>query len=123
VIGGIPVIAGLLIESAPWKPLSTHAAAALTFTIALPMVFCHWAFTRLVLLLPAGIVSIATMLVPVIGVFSGMLILRERPQPADYVALVLIVAALAIVLLRPAALSRPAGATVASASAQVPARD
>jgi len=33
-----------------------------------------------------------------VGVFSGMLVLGERPQWSDFAALVLVVAALAVVL-------------------------
>jgi drug/metabolite transporter (DMT)-like permease len=41
------------------------------------------------------------MMIPVIGVFSGMLLLGENPHWQDYAALVLVVASLATVLLPP----------------------
>jgi threonine/homoserine efflux transporter RhtA len=34
------------------------------------------------------------MMIPVVGVFSSMLILGEHPVPTDWVALVLVIAAL-----------------------------
>jgi O-acetylserine/cysteine efflux transporter len=36
--------------------------------------------------------------VPVVGVFAGILVLGERPGPAEWVALALVVAALVAVL-------------------------
>jgi len=38
-------------------------------------------------------------MIPIVGVFSGMLLLGEQPQWSDLAALVLVVAALAVVLL------------------------
>jgi threonine/homoserine efflux transporter RhtA len=40
-------------------------------------------------------------MIPVVGVFSGMLVLGETPRWQDYVALFLVVGALATVLLPP----------------------
>jgi drug/metabolite transporter (DMT)-like permease len=37
-------------------------------------------------------------MIPVVGVFSAMLLLGERPQWTDFAALALVVAALAVVL-------------------------
>jgi len=39
------------------------------------------------------------LMIPIVGVFSGMLLLGEHPQWSDLAALVLVVAALAVVLL------------------------
>jgi drug/metabolite transporter (DMT)-like permease len=39
--------------------------------------------------------------VPVVGVFSGMLVLGERPHWQDFLALLLVLAAIATVLLPP----------------------
>jgi len=38
-------------------------------------------------------------MIPIVGVFSGMLVLGERPQWSDFAALALVVAALAVVLM------------------------
>src|SRR5712692_2050254 len=43
--------------------------------------------------------SLSTLMIPIVGVFSGMLLLGEHPQWSDLAALVLVVAALAVVLL------------------------
>jgi threonine/homoserine efflux transporter RhtA len=40
-------------------------------------------------------------MIPIVGLFSGMVILGERPQWQEYAALVLVIAALATVLVPP----------------------
>ena len=48
---------------------------------------------------PASIAALSTMMIPVVGVFSGMLVLGEQPQWQEYVALILVTMALATVLI------------------------
>lgn len=100
VIGGIPVVIGALIfGGTDWKPLSFKATMAMLYVVIVAMVFCHWAFMRLVTMLPATITGISSLMVPVVGVFSGMIMLGEQPAAADWGALVLILCALAVILL------------------------
>ena len=47
--------------------------------------------------------------VPVVGIFAGMLFLDERPGPSEWIALVLVIAALVAVLRAP----KPAAAPTA----------
>ena len=56
---------------------------------------------RLATILPPVVSSLSVMFIPVIGVFSGMMILGERPAWQDYAALVSILMAIMAVL-RPA---------------------
>jgi drug/metabolite transporter (DMT)-like permease len=49
--------------------------------------------------LPPAASGLSVMLIPVLGVFSGMWILGEQPHWQDYVALALILVALTTVLL------------------------
>ena len=98
-VGGIPVLVGAaLFGGTDFKPLSVKATLALAYVIFVAMVFCHWAFMRLVTMLPATITGISSLTVPVVGVFSGMLVLGEKPGAAEWSALVLILAALAVVM-------------------------
>jgi drug/metabolite transporter (DMT)-like permease len=78
---------------------------------------CYWAFTKIAQSAPAGVSGLSSLMVPVVGVFSGAVVLGETPRWSDYAALVLVVGSLATVLIptkrfvRPAAepAERPAG--------------
>jgi drug/metabolite transporter (DMT)-like permease len=99
-LGGIPVLLGaILLGGDQRNALSGRALLALVYVILVAMVFCHWAFMRLVTMLPASITGISSLAVPVVGVFSGMWILGEQPRVAEWGALALIVGALAVILL------------------------
>lgn len=101
-VGGVPVIVGMLLWGTPATLLeiSWRAAWAFAFVLALPMLFCHYAWFKTVSLLPAGIAAIGTLAIPALGVLSSALLLDEAVGPAEIGALVLVVAALALVLLR-----------------------
>ena len=47
------------------------------YLIALPMIFCQWAYYKVVSLFPAAIAAIGTLAVPIVGVYSSALILGE----------------------------------------------
>jgi drug/metabolite transporter (DMT)-like permease len=100
-LGGIPVVMGaLFFESAGFSlNVSAKAIFALTYTILFPMIYCHWAYFKLIRIFPAGIAAIGTLAIPVVGVFSSTLILNEPVGISEMVALVLVVAALTIALL------------------------
>ena len=51
--------------------------------------------------------SLSSLPVPVVGVFSGMLFLGERPGPSEFIALALVLASLFAVLFQPAEKERP----------------
>ncbi|MEO8136798.1 MAG: DMT family transporter [Betaproteobacteria bacterium] len=98
-LGGIPVVLGaILFGGTEFTPLSVKATFALVYVVFVAMVFCHWAFMRLVQMLPATITGISSLTVPVVGVFSGMVMLGEKPGMADWAALVLILCALAVIM-------------------------
>jgi drug/metabolite transporter (DMT)-like permease len=100
-LGGIPVVMGALFFEPAGFSLNVSAKAifALTYTILFPMIYCHWAYFKLIRIFPAGIAAIGTLAIPVVGVFSSTLILNEPVGISEMVALVLVVAALTIALL------------------------
>jgi len=69
------------------------------YNLLVAFLFCYWAWTRIAIVAPVGVSSLSVMMIPVVGVFSGMLVLGETPRWQDYVALFLVVGALATVLL------------------------
>jgi drug/metabolite transporter (DMT)-like permease len=106
-VGGLPLVAGaLVLESDRWGPVGSAAVVGLLYNMFIAFVLCYWAFYKLVALAPAGVSALGTLMIPVVAVFSGMLILGERPGWHDYAALLLILAALATVLVPSGALRR-----------------
>jgi drug/metabolite transporter (DMT)-like permease len=74
---------------------------ALAYSATIPMVLCHWAWNRLVVG-PAGVAVIGTLMIPVVGVMSSAPLTGETIGGREILSLVLVVAALAIVLVLPA---------------------
>jgi drug/metabolite transporter (DMT)-like permease len=101
-IGAIPIVlAALLFEdgSLDLTRLSTPALLGVVYNMLIAFIFCQWAWIKIALVAPVGVSTVGTLLVPVVGVFSGALVLGERPHWQDYAALVLVGLAIASVLL------------------------
>jgi drug/metabolite transporter (DMT)-like permease len=98
-------------ERGPFNPfaLSVGPMLGVLYNLLVAFLFCYWAWTRIALVAPVGVSSLSVMMIPVVGVFSGMLVLGETPRWQDYVALVLVVGALATVLLPPRGTKVPGG--------------
>jgi drug/metabolite transporter (DMT)-like permease len=101
-LGGGPVMAGALsLDWGHWHPISIAATGALLYNMFIAFVFCHWAWFKIATTAPASIAALSTMMIPVIGVVSGMLVLGEQPHWQEYAALLLVTLSLATVLISP----------------------
>lgn len=99
-LGGIPLVIGALVFDPPhWRPVGTGSAIGLAYNLIVAFIICHWLWFRIVTLAPAGVSALGTLMIPVVGVTSGMLVLGERPGWTEFSALGLILAALATVLI------------------------
>jgi drug/metabolite transporter (DMT)-like permease len=81
--------------------LSARAWFAILYNIFLAGTLAHWAWFTLVRTLPVAVSSMSSLPVPIVGVFSGMLVLGERPGAAEWAALVFVIAAMYLVLRAP----------------------
>ncbi len=94
--------------------LSATAWFAILYNIVFAGTIAHWAWFTLARTLPVAVSSLSSLPVPVVGVFAGMIVLGERPGPAEWIALGLVVSALVAVLWPgKGAKSPPAAAPVA----------
>jgi drug/metabolite transporter (DMT)-like permease len=109
-LGGLPIVLAVPFEEGSFSPLGlgSGALAALVYSVVVAFVFSYWAWNRAVTALPVVVSSLSSLLVPLVGVFSGMLVLGERPAWTDFTALALITGAVATVLLPPLAPARGA---------------
>ncbi len=108
ILGSIPVVLGGLI----FEPVSGifriphQAIFATAYMVVIPIVFCNWAWFKVVQLFPTSIAAIGTLAVPVVGVLSSAAALGEPIGLQEIAALVLLTAALSIVMLKPEGFSR-----------------
>ena len=96
-LGGIPLAIGAAIVdfntvSFPglWPIL------ALIYNIFVAAAFCLYAYFEVVRIFPVGITTIGVMIAPVVGVFSGAALLGEPLGLFEYLALALVLAAIAL---------------------------
>lgn len=100
-IGGVAAGIGMLIfEGLPLpKSLSPRVWAALGFHILGAQALAYFLWFSIIARLPAGIASLGTLMVPAVGVVGSVLLLGERPGLADWIGLVLVVAASGTIML------------------------
>ena len=103
-VGAVVITPGaMLLEPIPdLTQLSGRAVIALAYLFVLPMIFCQWAYFKVVRLFPAAIAAIGTLAVPIIGVYSSAIILGEPVGWTEFLAMALICSALVSVLVIPA---------------------
>jgi drug/metabolite transporter (DMT)-like permease len=110
-IASVPVLAlALVFERGSFNPftLSVWPMIGALYNIVVAFNFCYWAWTKIATEAPVGVSSLATMMIPVVGVFSSAVVLGEVPHWQDYAALALVVASLGTVLIPTSATREPA---------------
>lgn len=99
-IGGLPIMVGaLFLDWGRWHPIGTAATIGLVYNMTFVFIFCYWAWFKIAAAAPPGVSSLSTLMIPVVGVFSGIWLLGESPEWQEYVALALVIASLATVLI------------------------
>jgi len=68
----------------------------LLYNIFIGAAFCLYAYFEVIRIFPVGIATIGVMIAPVIGVFSGAIVLGEPLGLAEFIALTLVLAAIAL---------------------------
>ena len=98
------VVMGLLtlvFEHGAWRAPEPHVWASIGYNAVGVFGFAHAAWFYLARTMPPVASSISVMLIPVLGVFSGALLLGEALHWQDWTAVALMVAAIGFVLLGP----------------------
>jgi drug/metabolite transporter (DMT)-like permease len=100
VLGGIPIwIATPFFERVALGRITLWPALGVAYNMSLAVVFCYWAWNKLVSQGSASVTALSTLLIPVLGVFSSMLLLDEQPRWQEFSALALVIVSLILVLL------------------------
>ena len=92
------VCALLLEDPADLRSVGLWPALGVAYNVLIAFAFAHWAWIKIATQVPVSVFSISMLIIPVVGVISGMLFLGERPTWAEYTALALIMASLATVI-------------------------
>lgn len=106
-IGGLPIMIGaLVVDWGKWQPIGLGATIGLAYNMFFVFIFCYWAWYKVATTTPPAIAALSTLMIPIVGVFGGMVVLGESPHWQEYAALVMVIAALATVLVPPRPVSR-----------------
>lgn len=102
-LGGMPIFAGAIIFDHGFDParVSTVGWSAVAYAALIPMIFCHWAWFRVVAIYPAVVAAIGTLAIPVVGILSSALITGDPIGWDEIVSLALVLFALFLVLVAP----------------------
>ena len=99
-IRGVPVYIGALLfeDFSKLADVGLPSALGTAYTVLLAFAWAHWAWIKLATSMSVTVFSLCMLLTPVVGVFSGMLFLGERPGWPEYTALVFVLGSLATVI-------------------------
>ena len=82
-IGVVPIVAlALFVEDGSFNPLVLPPGPMIGvfYNLFVAFIFCHWAWFRLMAILPATVAAIGTVGIPIVGLFASALVLGE-PWP------------------------------------------
>ena len=98
-IGGLPIfLVAAILEVGRHPPISTQAWLAIAYNVFIAFAWAHWAWIKIATSVSVTVFSLSMLVIPVVGVLSGMVFLGERPSAYEATAMLLILAALATVV-------------------------
>jgi len=99
-VGGIPIFAGALLldDFSDLQAVGLWPALGVVYNVLVAFAWAHWAWIKIATSVPVTVFSLSMLVIPVVGVVSGMAFLGERPSWAEYVALALVLGSLLTVL-------------------------
>jgi len=101
-LGSMPIVAvWLALGEFSYGRAGAEVWWSSAYLVLVALVFCYFAWFSVVKIFPASISAVGTLLVPIVGVASGVVVLGEPFGLRDLIALTLIVGAVALVLLVP----------------------
>ncbi|HEX7006909.1 MAG TPA: DMT family transporter [Alphaproteobacteria bacterium] len=102
ILGGAPIgLVALATERFQFFDASATALWATAWLVLVSLVLCYYAWFKIVILLPANVAALSSLLVPVVGVLGGVVLLGEPLGWRETAAMAMIVGAIALVLFRP----------------------
>lgn len=102
-IGGVPIVVGALAFEDPraLAGISVWPALGVAYNVFVSFAFAYWAWIKIATSVSVAVFSLSMLLIPAVGVISGMLFLGERPAWTEYTALILVLGSLLTVVVPP----------------------
>ncbi len=98
-IGGAPIVlVAAIADLGRHPPISLEAWLAIAYNVFVAFAWAHWAWMKIATSVSVTVFALSMLLIPVVGVISGMLFLGERPSWHEYGAMLLILGALGTVV-------------------------
>jgi len=99
-IGGIPIFIGALLldDFRNLGEIGLWPALGIAYNVLVAFAWAHWAWIKIATSVPVTVFSLSMLVIPVVGVVSGMIFLGERPSWTEYAALALVLGSLLTVL-------------------------
>ena len=99
-LGGTPIFIGALLldDFRGLGEIGLWPAIGVAYNVLIAFAWAHWAWIKIATSVPVTVFSLSMLVIPVLGVMSGMLFLGERPSWAEYAALGLVLASLLTVI-------------------------
>ena len=99
-IGGVPIYIGALLFEDVGKlaDIGLTSALAVGYNVLLAFAWAHWAWIKISTSVSVTVFSLSMLVIPVVGVFSGMVFLGEKPGWPEYAALAFVLGSLATVV-------------------------
>jgi drug/metabolite transporter (DMT)-like permease len=95
----VMIVCSVVFEYPLWRAPTNAEWASIVYNMVAAIAFCHVVWSMLARNLPPAASGLSVMMIPVLGVFSGIWMLGEQPFWQDFAALALILVALGSVLL------------------------
>jgi drug/metabolite transporter (DMT)-like permease len=97
-IGGVPIfVVAALVDLGRHPPISAQAWLAIAYNVFVAFAWAHWAWIKIATSVSVTIFSLSMLMIPAVGVASGVIFLGERPSGPEIAAMLAILAALAAV--------------------------
>jgi len=99
-LGGVPIFAGALLldDFRQLGEIGLWPALGIAYNVLVAFAWAHYAWIKLATSVPVTVFSLSMLVIPVVGVVSGMVFLGEQPSWQEYAALALVLGSLLTVL-------------------------